>query len=102
VRPPSRELAELVSQHVETRLKAVCTTWRHRGVWTGNLSEISPHWNSLQGILVELGFHDSRHDTQWLPDEGFQSEAALAIAEGISAWRARRDAPVSPLRPSPE
>jgi N-acetylmuramoyl-L-alanine amidase len=101
VRPASRAMAEAVSRQVGTQLKEACPTWRHRGVWTGNLSEISPHWNALEGILVELGFHDSRHDTKWLVDPEFQEAAANAIADGLVSWRLTQDAPAAPGAPVP-
>lgn len=93
VQPRSRAVAEAVSDALRRTLRTVSPTWRHRGVWRQNLSEVSPHWNRVDGALVELGFHDSRHDVRWLTDPAFLHAAAEALADGLQAWRDDPDTP---------
>jgi N-acetylmuramoyl-L-alanine amidase len=98
--PRSRQLAEALSTELRSQLIEQVPSWRHRGVWTGDLSEISPYWNHLDAALVELGFHDSAHDTTWLKDEAFLERAAAAIADGVVSWRSLR-APKAPVASLP-
>lgn len=90
-RPGSLALARSISAQLGAHLVELAPTWRHRGVRTGDLSEVSPHWNSLDGALIELGFHDSSHDAPWLLDTEFAEAAARAIVEGLLAWRSEPD-----------
>jgi N-acetylmuramoyl-L-alanine amidase len=86
-RPRSTALAMAVSDELRAALQGHDPKWRHRGPLRGNFSEVSPHWNALDGLLVELGFHDNAGDVDKLSDPAWRQLAADAIVRGVVAWR---------------
>ncbi len=78
------------------------SNWADRGVKTANFAEVNSSYNNeMPSILIELGFHDSSYDTQFLLDPIFRQDAARAMAFGIAEYFADKDGRTVLLPPEP-
>lgn len=78
------------------------SNWANRGVKRGNLAEVNSSYNSeIPSILLELGFHDSSYDMQFLLDPVFRQDASRAISRGIIEYFANKvgSTPIFPPEP---
>ena len=69
----SADLASFVHNRVIDTIREVHdSTWANRGVKTADFAEVNSSFNNeMPSILIELGFHDSSYDTQFLLDPNF-------------------------------
>ena len=78
------------------------SNWANRGVKTANFAEVNSSFNNeMPSILIELGFHDSSYDTQFLLDPNFRRDAARAMAFGIARYFGDKDGTTVTLPPEP-
>lgn len=78
------------------------SNWANRGVKTANFAEVNSSFNNeMPSILIELGFHDSAYDTDFLLDPKFRQDAARAMARGIVDYFDQRDGQSSVFLPEP-
>jgi hypothetical protein len=88
----SLELSTFVQEQI---IQAIHTLhdaeWRDRGVKTANFAEVNSSYNNeMPSALVELAFHDSEYDIQFLLDPIFRRDASRAMYRGIVeyfAWQ---------------
>nr|MBA2319862.1 N-acetylmuramoyl-L-alanine amidase [Deltaproteobacteria bacterium] len=85
--PESLSLAASVIGALPGRLEAVVPGWPIDPVGLGNFSEVSPRWQRLPAVLVEVGFHDHPTDARWLKDATFRAAYAEALVDGVIDWR---------------
>jgi hypothetical protein len=86
--PESLSAANYVHAALVAEARTVASTWRERGVHPLDVSEVSPKWNTLPSVLIEIGYHDHPHDAKWLANAEFQHAVARGITKGILQWRA--------------
>ena len=99
-RPGSDELAAAIEEEVLGAVREVDPTYRSKGWWPGDYSEISPVHNDLPAVIVELAFHDHPRDARRLRMPGFQRAAAAGLVAGVARWWAEeRPAQVSSPEP---
>ena len=78
------------------------SNWANRGVKTANFAEVNSSFNNeMPSVLIELGFHDSSYDTQFLLDPNFRRDAARAMAFGIAEYFGDKDGTAVTLPPEP-
>lgn len=87
-RPRSRALAAGLTSHLRSTLRTVDSRWPVTGPNPGNYSEISPFWSDVDGVILELGFHDHSYDARRLLDPAFQDAATRGIVDAVVAWSA--------------
>ena len=96
-------LADFVHNRVIDTIREVHdSNWANRGVKTANFAEVNSSFNNeMPSILIELGFHDSSYDTQFLLDPNFRRDAARAMAFGIAEYFGDKDGTAVTLPPEP-
>ena len=52
-----------------------------------DFSEISPKWQHLPSVLLEVGYHDTVADARQMEDAAFRQAFADGIRDGLVAWR---------------
>lgn len=73
--------------------------WYDRGVRSAAFSELSPYHNDeMPAALVELAFHDSDYDVEFLKEPAFRRDASRAMARAVIRYFAIQDG-VSPVFP---
>ena len=99
----SADLASFVHNRVIESIRDMHdSNWANRGVKTANFGEVNSTFNNeMPSILIELGFHDSAYDTQFLLDPIFRRDAARAMAFGIAEYFADKDGTAVTLPPEP-
>lgn len=99
----SYDLANFVHSRIMDGIRtAHDSSWANRGVKTANFAEVNSSYNNeMPSILVELGFHDSAYDTQFLLDPIFRQDAARSMAFGIAEYFADKDGRTLSLPPEP-
>lgn len=95
-RPGSDALAAALERSVLQSVRGVDPSYRSKGWWPGDYSEISPVHNELPAALVELAFHDHPRDARRLRSPAFQRAAAEGLVEGVRRWRAAGGAQARP------
>jgi hypothetical protein len=83
------------------------STWQDRNVLTSCFAEVNPSNNAeIPSILVELAFHDTEADSDFLRDPVFRRDAARAMYRGIVKYFADKDnvdpvfVPEAPIEPA--
>lgn len=84
--PTSLRLSRAVRDEIAAAIAPLDPRWLVRPVQPGDFSEISPKWNQLPSLLLEVGFHDHRRDAERLADPVFKAAVAGAIRDGVLAW----------------
>jgi hypothetical protein len=99
----SEDLANFVHGRIMEGIReAHDSNWANRGVKTANFGEINSSFNNeMPSILVELGFHDSAYDTDFLLDPIFRRDAARSMAFGIAEYFTNKDGTSLELPPEP-
>ena len=99
----SADLANFVHDRVIDSIQEIHdSNWVNRGVKTANFAEVNSSFNNeMPSILIELGFHDSSYDTQFLLDPNFRKDAARAMAFGIAEYFGDKDGTAVTLPPEP-
>ena len=99
----SADLAQFVQDELIDTIRGLHdSSWADRGVKSANFAEVnSNHNNEMPSILVELGFHDSEYDTQFLLDPIFRRDASRAMARGVIKYFASRDGYTPVFQPEP-
>ena len=99
----SSDLAQFVQDELIDTIRGLHDSgWANRGVKSANFAEVnSNHNNEMPSILVELGFHDSEYDTQFLLDPVFRRDSSRAMARGIIKYFANRDGQTPVFQPEP-
>ncbi|MFM2162546.1 MAG: hypothetical protein RLZZ383_2058 [Pseudomonadota bacterium] len=102
-RPRSIRLAQSVVDALWPALRAVDPEWPTIAPKDGAFTEISTRENELDGILIEVGFHDHEVDAEKMNDALFRDAFTQGFVEGIVRWRAAEQARAAeaPL-PEPE
>jgi N-acetylmuramoyl-L-alanine amidase len=86
-RPPSMRLAQSVVDALWPALRAVDPEWPTVAPREGAFTEISTFDNELDGILIEVGFHDHEIDAEKMNDALFRHAFTQGFVEGIVRWR---------------
>ena len=99
----SLELGNHVQDELITSIRTLWDSdWTDRGVRTAAFSEVSPAYNDeMPSALVELAFHDSEIDAEYLKDPRFRRDAARAMYRGIVRSFAERDGVTPAFLPEP-
>ena len=99
----SEDLANFVHGRIMNGIReAHDSNWANRGVKTANFAEINSSFNNeMPSVLVELGFHDSAYDTDFLLDPMFRRDAARSMAFGIAEYFTNKDGTSLELPPEP-
>ena len=99
----SADLASFVHNRVIDSIHEMHdSNWANRGVKTANFGEVNSSFNNeMPSILIELGFHDSAYDTQFLLDPMFRRDASRAMAFGIAEYFGDKDGTSVTLPPEP-
>ena len=89
----SQDLATFVQNEIMDSIRENHdSNWANRGVKPANFAEVNSAYNDeMPSTLVELGFHDSSYDTQFLLDPVFRRDASRAMARGIIRYFADKD-----------
>lgn len=97
---PAREsllLADLVRTEVVKAARTLEPGWIDRGTKWQRFSEISPLYNGeMPSTLIEVGFHDTVADADWLARASFADRVAWGVADGLVRFRGR-NAPGDPM-----
>ena len=76
--------------------------WKDRGKYTAWFGEVNPKHNpEMPAVLVELAFHDTASDAEWLKQPRFRQVAARAFYQGVARYFAARDGVTATLLPEP-
>ncbi len=89
----SAELATWLQDELVDSIRTLWDAqWTDRGVRRDAFSEINPSHNSeMPAALVELAFHDSSWDVEFLKEPDFRRDAARAMYRAIVQYFAERD-----------
>ncbi len=98
-RPGAEALASFVEQQMVAEGQAVDPTYRSMGWRWGDYSEVSPVWNTLPGVLIELAYHDHPKDAARLKDPRMQRALAEGIVQGLVEWRRAGGVTAEPISP---
>ncbi len=78
------------------------SSWNDRGRRTAHFSEINPNHNDeMPSALVELAFHDSELDIEFLKHPEFRRDSARAMYRGIVRYFAEKDGTSPVFLPEP-
>lgn len=76
--------------------------WKDRGKNTAWFGEVNPSHNpEMPAVLVELAFHATASDAEWLKEPRFRQVAARAFYQGVAKYFGARDGVAAPLLPEP-
>lgn len=91
--PGSDVLARALLDELGKDLKReVDSTWRVRNLRSANLGEVNPAHNpEMPSVLLEVAYHDTVSDSNWLKEPAFRHVAARAILQGLIKYFAARD-----------
>lgn len=77
-------------------------SWKDRGVFSAYFGEVNPNNNpEMPAALVEVAFHDTPADADYLEEPGFRLVVARAYYQAIVKYFAARDGIVPALLPEP-
>lgn len=99
----SLDMAEAVHDEIVSMAQANWDSeWRDRGTRTDCFSENNPSHNpEMPSVLVELAFHDTEIDADFLKDPQFRRDASRAMYRGIVRYFAERDGGTARYLPEP-
>ena len=99
----STDLGARVQDELVSAFRALWVSdWTDRGTRTAAFSEVSPYHNpDMPAALVELAFHDSDFDVEYLKEPEFRRDASRAMARGIVRYFADRDGISADFLPEP-
>lgn len=96
-------LADAVQSELVSSFRTIWDpTWTDRGVKTACFSEVSPsHNDEMPAALVELAFHDSALDVDYLKHPEFRRDASRAMYRALTRYFAERDGLTAAFLPEP-
>ncbi len=99
----SEELQDYVHAEIMNDIRqGYDSGWQDRGQWTADFGEINPsHNDEMPACLIEVAFHDTPSDANYLKDPKFRMISARAIYQGIEKFFAWKDGRSPHLLPEP-
>jgi hypothetical protein len=96
----SEELGDLLQEEMIDAFRELYdSSWSDRGHLTANFAEVNPsHNDETPAALVELAFHDSVVDVEYLKNPAFRQDASRAMLRGLIRYFAERDG-ITPVYP---
>ena len=101
--PGSIELAQAVHGELVGDIHQMWdANWQDRDVHTAYFGEVNPNNNpDMPAVLLEVAFHSTAADADYLRDPRFRQSASRSIAQGIARYFAERDGQALTLPPEP-
>ncbi len=97
----SRDLQKSIhNQLIKDIRKAYDPNWKNRGQKAADFGELRSLQN-MPGVLLEIGFHDNKHDAYALGDPKFRNIVARAVYKGITTYFAMRNKKKPVFLPEP-
>ncbi len=99
----SDDLAQALQSEIVGDIRASYDpSWKDRGVFSAYFGEVNPNNNpEMPSALVEVAFHDTPADADYLEEPGFRMVVARAYYQAIVKYFAARDGLVPALLPEP-
>lgn len=99
----SEELQDYVHAEIMNDIRqGYDSGWSDRGQWTADFGEINPYHNDeMPACLIEVAFHDTPADANYLKDPKFRMISARAIYQGFEKFFAWKDGRSPHLLPEP-
>ncbi|MEC9073448.1 MAG: N-acetylmuramoyl-L-alanine amidase, partial [Myxococcota bacterium] len=89
----SDQLAEWVHDEIVADIReAFDPSWKDRGIRSAYFGEVNPAHNpEMPAILVEVAFHDTASDADYLREPRFRDVVSRAFTQGLIRYFAARD-----------
>lgn len=101
--PGSIELMQAVHDELVGDIQTIWDpAWNDRGMHTAYFGEVNPNHNpEMPAVLLEVAFHSTAADAEYLRDPQFRRTASRSISQGIARYFADRDGAPLVLPPEP-
>ena len=97
----SRDLQRSIhNQLIKDIRKGYDKNWKNRGQKAADFGELRG-LQTMPGVLLEIGFHDNKHDAFALSDPQFRNLVARAAYKGVASYFARRNNKTPVFLPEP-